>query len=75
MIEGLPGGFPAQGSQHSNLVDGPGGQLWQHVIEVITQINLKALAGLHDRKDGSDFGTGFLAPDVQPVLAIMRSFP
>ena len=74
MIEGLPGGFPAQRSQHGDLVDGPGGQLGQHVIEVIAQIDLKALAGLHDREDGSDFGTGLLAPDVQPVFAIMGSF-
>jgi hypothetical protein len=72
MIEGLPGGFPAQRSQDGDLVDGPGGQ---HVIEIIAQIDLKALAGLHDREDGSDFGTGLLAPDVQPVFAIMRSFP
>jgi hypothetical protein len=64
MIEGLPGGFPAQGSQHSNLVDGPGGQLWQHVIEVITQINLKALAGL---RRGQEEARSQGGPDAEPA--------
>ena len=69
MIEGLPGGFPVQRREHGDVVDGPGGQLGQHVIEIIAQIDLQALAGLHDRKDRSDFGAGFLAPDMQPIPA------
>ena len=69
MIEGLPGGFPVQRREHGDVVDGPGGQLGQHVIEIIAQIDRQALAGLHNRKDRSDFGTGFLAPDMQPILA------
>ena len=74
MIEGLPGGFPVQRREDGDVVDGPGGQLRQDVVEVFAQIDLEALAGLHDREDGSDFGTGFLASDMQPVFAIMGSF-
>ena len=69
MIEGLPGGFPVERREHGDVVDGPGGQLGQHVIEIIAQIDLQALAGLHDRKDRSDFGAGFLAPDMRPIPA------
>jgi len=70
MIEGLPGGFPAQRSQHGDLVDGPGGQLGQHVIEVIAQIDLKALAGLHDREDAAILGPASSLPMCSQFLRL-----
>ena len=68
MIEGLPGGFPVQRREHGDVVDGPGGQLGQHVIEIIAQIDLQALAGLHDRKNRSDFGAGKITSNM-PIIA------
>ena len=75
MMESLPGGFPVQRGEGGDVVDGPGGELRQNVVEVFAQIDLEAFAGLHDREDGRDFWTGFLASDMQPVFAIMGSFP
>ena len=75
MLESLAGGFPVQRREGSDVVDRPGGQLRQDLVEVFAQIDLEAFAGLHDGEDGGDFGAGFLAADMQPVFAIMRSFP
>ena len=69
---GLPGRFPVQRGEGGDVVDGPGGELRQDVVEVFTQIDLEAFAGLHDGEDGRDFGTGFLTADVQPVFATER---
>ena len=72
MPESLAGRFPVQWGKGGDVVDGPGGELRQDVVEVFAQIDLEALAGLHDGEDGRDFGTGFLTADVQPVFATER---
>src|SRR6266850_4415309 len=72
MPESLAGRFPVQRGEGGDVVDGPGGELRQDVVEVFTQIDLEAFAGLHDGEDGRDFGTGFLTADVQPVFATER---
>jgi len=69
VLEILPGGFPVQGGDGGDVVDGPGGKFRQDVVEVFAQVDLEAFAGLHDREDGRDFRTGFWASDMQPVLA------
>ena len=63
-VESLPGGFPVQRGEGGDVVDGPGGELRQNVVEVFAQIDLEAFAGLHNGEDGRDFGTGFLASDM-----------
>ena len=68
-MESLPGGFPVQRGEGGDVVDGPGGELRQNVVEVFAQIDLEAFAGLHNGEDGRDFGTGCFAADVQPVFA------
>ena len=68
-MESLPGGFPVQRGEGGDVVDGPGGELGQNVVEVFTQIDLEAFAGLHNGEDGRDFGTGCFAADVRPVFA------
>jgi len=70
--EGLSGGFPVQRGEVGDVVDWPGRELRQDVVEVFAQINLEAFAGLHDGEDGCDFGTGSFAADVQPVFATER---
>ena len=69
MLEILPGGCPVQRGEGGDVVNRPGGKLRQDVVEVFAQVDLEALAGLHDRGDGRDFWTGFWASDMQPVLA------
>ena len=64
MLEILPGGFPVQRGEGGDVVNRPGGELRQDVVEVFAQVDLKAFAGLHDREDGRDFGSGFLASDM-----------
>jgi hypothetical protein len=66
MLESLPGGFPVQRREGGDVVDWPGWELRQDVVEVFAQIDLKAFAGLHDGEDGRDFGAGFLTADVKP---------
>jgi hypothetical protein len=60
---------PRLGQEGGNVVDRPGGKLRQDVAEVFAQVDLEAFAGLHEREDGCDFWTSFLASDMQPVLA------
>jgi hypothetical protein len=63
-VESLPGGFPVQRGEGGDVVDGPGGELRQDVVEVFAQVDLEAFAGLHYGEDGRNFGTGFLASDM-----------
>ena len=82
MLENLAGGFPVQRGEGGDVVDGPGGELRQDVVEVFTQIDLEAFAGLHDREDGRDFGPAsglpicnqFLRPTARPRMAFSQRF-
>ena len=56
MMESLPGGFPIQRGEGGDVVDGPGGELGQNVVEVFTQIDLEALAGLHNERMAAILG-------------------
>jgi hypothetical protein len=62
---GLPAGFPVQRGEDGHVVDGPAGELRrQDIIEVFTQVDLEAFAGLYDREDGRDFWVSFLTADM-----------
>ena len=58
-LRSYPGGFPVQRGEGGDVVNRPGGELRQDVVEVFAQVDLEAFAGLHDREDGRNFSTGF----------------
>ncbi len=49
-------GFPSDGSQFADSLDGPIAQLGKHVAQMVPKINVQAAARFHDRADGGDFG-------------------
>jgi hypothetical protein len=57
-------------------LDGAVCQAWQHIGHVLADRHIEFAAAFDDREDGGDFGSGFLAADMQPVflpMAMRRS--
>ena len=53
-------------------MDGSFGETGEDRRQVFTHGDVHPSAGFDDREDGSDFGSGLLAADVDPVFATER---
>ena len=53
-------------------VDGRVGETGEDCRQVIANGDIDAATGFDDREDGGDFGSGFLAADMDPVFAAER---
>ena len=54
------------------VVDGGVGEAREDSSQIVADGNVDAAAGFDDGEDGGDFGSGWLAADVNPVFATKR---
>src|SRR5215469_10568757 len=61
--------FPGSGCQLAHSVAWPLAELWKHVPEVVSEVDIQPPASFHNGGDGCDLRSSFRAADVQPIPA------
>ena len=61
-------GFPRSGRQIAHPADWPLSELWKHIHEILSKIDIQAPACFHDGRDGGELRSCFRSANVQLVL-------
>src|SRR5437867_6599568 len=74
-MSGLLCCLPSRGREFRQSGDRPLAEAGQHVVEILSEMDVQAPAGFHARGDGRHFRPRRFAADVQPVFATQGQGP